>query len=255
MKTTKLFAAAALLLAAGTALAGTMVIKMKDGTTASYDTAQIESVRFSDPGTASREGRSIFEERFGGELSDAWEKIGVVGGDFARFARNAASSLDVSVPAGNSWGKTGIMSRERLFSITKDMENNPLKIKLTFDPAKTTGFCVTLSEAKHPDIWVAQNAWFHVGRRSKVETFAYFANTQNKADGSAEAHGPSDMAETVTITIKPGFVRYETDSGMVGEGPVSWAKAGASGYLYVFSHPAAQSEAAAFSLKSIKMYR
>jgi hypothetical protein len=179
----------------------------------------------------------------------------VVGGDFARFAKSAADSLDVSVPAGNHWGKTGIMSREQLFSVSKDMEENPLRIKLILDPDKTTGFCLALSEAKDADVWRQSNVWFHSGRNSRTETFAYLVNTQNGGESYGDVKGPGDMPEVVTLTIKPGYMRVETDTGMVKEGKFAWLKPGVSAYFYLFSHPKASGEAAAYALKSVKIYR
>lgn len=257
MNTKKMLAAAAAMSIAGTALAGTMIIRLKDGTSASYDTAQIESVRFSDAGGSgsTREGRALFEERFAGNLSEAWEKIEVVGGNFSKFAINTATAFAVVVPAGNYWGKTGIMSRDRFFTVNSNMEENPLKIKLTFDPDKTTGFCLALSEGKNADVWVLGNMWFHFGRKSATETFANFVNTQNGGENYGSAEGPGESPETVTLTIKPGFIRAETSTGMVREGKFAWLKPGTSAYFYLFSHPAEVNGPAAFALKSIRMYR
>ncbi|MBI5884346.1 MAG: hypothetical protein HZB91_14720 [Elusimicrobia bacterium] len=255
MKTTKLFAAAAMLLAAGTALAGTMVIKMKDGTTAAYDTAQIESVRFSDSKAASREGKAIYEENFTGALSDAWDKTEVAGGNFEKFARATASAFEVVAPAGNNWGKTGIVSHDQLFTVNANMEDNPLKLKLTFDPDKTTGLCITLTETKTFDVYWAANVWLQMGRRSKTETFAYLGNTRNDEENYKDVSGPAEMFETVTLTIKPGFIHAESSTGMVKEGKFAWLKPGTSVFLSVFSHPKAAGEAASYALKSVKIYR
>ncbi|MBI5208692.1 MAG: hypothetical protein HY927_01810 [Elusimicrobia bacterium] len=256
MKTTKLFAAAATLLAAGTALAGTMVIKMKDGTTAAYDTAQIESVRFSESGARSaREGKALYEENFAGSLSAAWEKSEVAGGNFDKFARATGGAFEVSVPAGNSWGKTGIVSRDRLLTVNAGMEENPLKLKLTFDPDKTTGFCIALAESKVSDVYWTTNMWFHFGRKSLTETTAGLANTRNDTESYTGDEGPSEIPETVTFTVKPGFIRAETSTGIAREGKFSWLKPGVSAYLYVFSHPMHQNDPSTMALKSIRLYR
>ena len=50
-----------------------------------------------------------------GGLGEVWDKLQAVGGNFDKFARFDRGALVVDVPAGNYWGKTGVLSHERTF--------------------------------------------------------------------------------------------------------------------------------------------
>ena len=149
------------------ALATTMTIEFKDGTAVRFDTSKIASVTYSDTNQAVTH-RYLLEESFQSGLGQTWEPFGVVGGDFNRFGRVAPGRLEVDVPAGNHWTKTGIMSRLPLFTVAPGMEAAPLRIELTFDASKTTGYVIGLTEVKDADMWRQQNVWFHFGLSSAV---------------------------------------------------------------------------------------
>lgn len=247
-------AALLILLSAGVVLAATMVIRLQDGTTVSYDTAQVASVTFSE-GAHSRSagGAPLFVEEFSDGLSSLWEPIQVVGGNFERFAAIVNGKLTVSVPAGNSWGKTGIMSRNPLFSVDANMAANPLRVSFEFDPAGTTGYIIALSQAKDPDVWRVQNAWFHWGKPTLIEGKAYLVNTQNNGDKGGETRTSGQAPGNVTLAVRPGGVEATMPNGSRISAQISWLKAGVPVYLYVFSHPWNQHEAAALTLKAIRI--
>ncbi|MFH0801543.1 MAG: hypothetical protein V2A78_04040 [bacterium] len=237
------------------ALATTMTIKFKDGTVVNYDATKIESVIFSETATpGAQEGTAIFEDTFPSGLSDTWEPIACAGGSFDKFAKALPGRIEVIVPEGNSWGKTGIVSRQPLFTVGPDMETAPLALELKFDPARTTGLIIGLSESKTQDLYWAQNVWFHIGRPSVTATSSDFSNTQNGVENYGSAKGPAAFPGTVTLTIKPGFVSVETSTGIKQEGKFSWLKPGSSAYLYIFSHPTAEGLPAAFILEKIRMF-
>ena len=68
---------------------------------------------------------------FDGKLGDQWLELSTSGGDYSKFAQIKDEMLVVDVPAGNSWGKTGIRSAETLFKIPAESENKA--VKLTFN--------------------------------------------------------------------------------------------------------------------------
>jgi len=255
MKSPRKTVLAALLAAAAVTcvLATTMTIQFKDGTAVRFDTSKIASVTYSDTNQAVTH-RYLLEESFQSGLGQTWEPFGVVGGDFNRFGRVAPGRLEVDVPAGNHWTKTGVMSRLPLFTVAPGMEAAPLRIELTFDASKTTGYVIGLTEVKDADMWRQQNVWFHFGLSSAVETFGYLVNTQNSGESYGQLKGPAAAPETVTLTITPGMVRLETSTGMKSEGRFSWLKAGTPVYFYLFSHPRDDGGPAAFALTSLRMY-
>jgi hypothetical protein len=242
--------------AATCAVATTMTVHLKDGTVAKFDTSKIASVTYSETvsTTQPQTNKPVLEESFRSGLSGTWEPIAVVGGDYNRFAKITPGLLEVNVPAGNHWTKTGIMSAKPLFTVTAGMETAPVRIELTFDAARTTGCVIGLTEAKDADMWRQQNVWFHFGVTSPTETFSYLVNTQNGAESYGTAKGPASAPTTVILTITPGFVRVETSTGMKGEGKFSWLRVGAPVYFYIFTHPKGDQGPAAFALQSIRMY-
>ncbi len=249
------FAAICLMFAAVSfSSASTLVIKLTDGTALSYDTALISSMFFADSQASSQPGNApLLTEDFSSGLSTIWEQIQVVGGNFERFAKVSPGKLAVTVPAGNSWGKTGIMSRTPLFSVDAGMTDKPLKISFDFDQSATTGYVIALSQSKNADVWVTQNVWFHWGKPTFIEGKAYMVNTQNQGDKGGESKTPALAPKNVTLSIRPGAVEASTSHSTKTEAQISWLKPGVPVYLYIFSHPWNQHEAASFTLKSIKV--
>lgn len=236
--------------------AASMSIRFSDGRIVVHDTNRISSITFDGgvPQTSQPEmGTFLLNEDFLAGLSTIWEPIQVVGGNFSRFATVAHGKLAVSVPANNSWGKTGIMSRTPLFSVDSGMAANPLKLAFEFVPEQTSGYIIALSQAKDADVWRAQNYWLHWGQPSIISGKIYAANTQNSADKGSEAATPPQAPGTITLAIRPGSVEATTSQGARLSMNLSWLKPGVPVYLYVFSHPWNQHGAAAFALKSIRV--
>jgi len=245
------------LLSSCIAFAATMVIKLQDGSTVSYDTSQVSSVTFTGavPTVAPPQAGAapLFVEEFNSGLGALWEPIQVAGGNYEKFAAMANNKLTVTVPAGNSWTKTGILSRSPLFSVDANMASNPLKLSFEFDPAGTTGYVIGLSQGKNPDMWHLQNVWFHWYKPTFIEGKAYMTNTQNSGDKGGDSKTPPQAPKNVTLAIRPGSVEATLSGGSQFTANFSWMKPGVPVYLYIFSHPANQQEAAAFVLKSIKI--
>jgi hypothetical protein len=240
--------------------AASMVIRFQDGRTVVHDTNRISSITFDGishhpqpPVSVPSAENYLLNEEFANGLSTLWEPIQVVGGNYERFAALAPGKLAVNVPAGNSWGKTGIMSRSPLFSVDAGMTANPLKISFDFDPNQTTGYVIALAQAKDADVWRVQNYWLHWLRPTMISGKLYAANTQNAGDKVAEAVTPSQAPNTVALAIRPGSVEAITSQGTRLAMNLGWMKQGVPVYLYIFSHPANQHEAASFALKSIRI--
>jgi hypothetical protein len=198
-------------------------------------------------------GVRITEEFKGGKLSALWEPIGVAGGSFKRFARLDPGKLTVSVPAGNSWGKTGVMSREPLFTVEESMAKTPLTIDFAFGNDAGTGYCIVLSAVKDPDVWRQPNVWLHWSRKSDEEGAFYFANTQDSGEDYGEARTAAKADRMVTLSVSPETVKVDTSQGKHLTGSFSWLKAGTPVHLYVFSHPLHAGGPAGLVLHSIRV--
>jgi hypothetical protein len=201
--------------------------------------------------------RQLFTDDFSGGYAKNWTGIQAAGGNFTSFATTTTGEVYVNVPAGNSWGKTGIRSTYDMFNVRSDFDSSPLVLNFTFDPARTTGYRVVLSETAYDDIWQYSNVW--TGYIYNPDTGAGsfdLVNTQNTADTSTSLTTlPATAPETLTLTIKKKHVKAELSGGYVLEGDYAWLDVNKTVYVYVFSHPYAQGTAAKFALKSVRATR
>ena len=100
------------------------------------------------------------ETLFDGAPTPAFEPAAVAGGNFEGFARYAADGLEVDVPAGNSWAKTGFISAEPLLALDDRNALTPTRLTLGFDPGRTRTVVLALAGDKVVEMWPGHNAWF-----------------------------------------------------------------------------------------------
>jgi hypothetical protein len=195
-----------------------------------------------------------FNEDFrSGKLSAVWEPLQAVGGSFKRFAKVESGRLVVSVPPGHGWGKTGIMSREPLFTVREAMAKTPLTVDFAFGDDRSTGYCIALSAVKDADVWRQANVWLHWAKKSEAEGAFYFSNTQDREEDQGATKTEAKPSRMVTLAISPETVKVTTSQGQHLSGTFSWLKAETPVYLYVFSHPAGDGGPADMVLHSIRM--
>ena len=212
-----------------------------------------EKVAATVPLQSAPEPSALFVETFKSGYENTWDPSSVAGGNYDRFAK-VSGALIVSVPEGNTWGKTGVVSKTPFITIQEGKDAAPQKIEFVFDENDTTGFVIALSKDKAADVWWASNVWLHWSRRSVTAGAFEFLNSQNSSESYGSTPTPAKAPAKVTLLIKPGSVRFESSQGASKEGSFSWLKSGASAYLYIFSHPPTEGAAASFTLKSIKVY-
>ena len=246
-----------------------MTIVFNNGATITYDTDEVRSIMFS--GTpmmpvASPSGSpfSIAQpamiEDFDDGLGNRWDPVAVVGGDFGRFARFESGKLVVNVPRGNWWGKTGIQSRQPVFTVDRSFETQPGLVLIKTDPALTTGFVITLAPAWHNDVWVLVTVWVHiVGATDEGEGSVLLINTHGPekygSDGILPIQ-PAKAPEWVGLKVYPGKVALQL-SGM--DAPVvvdmDWIREATPVYLQIFSHPRAEGGPCAVAIDQIQVGR
>ena len=180
-----------------------------------------------------------------GGLGEVWDKLQAVGGNFDKFARFDRGALVVDVPAGNYWGKTGVLSHERIFSLGTE----PMNVTVRLDSSRTTGVCVAFASSPHPDVYVLQNVWFSWTRTSAAaQAGIWFGNTQNGNDGHVdELLAPAPPAE-LTFTLQPGRASVRLPDGKTRTIAIDWLKPGTPIFAHVFSHPADSQRPAKFAM-------
>ena len=201
--------------------------------------------------------RTLFTDNFSTGYATNWTSIQAAGGDFAKFAKNTTGEVYVDVPAGNSWGKTGIRSSYFLFDVRDDYKTAPLQLKFTFDPARTKGYRVVLSTTVYDDIWTAQTVWTGYIYDAVANTGNFdLSNSQNTSDTSTSRTDlPTTAPATFTLTVGVQHVKAEQAGGYVLEGNFAWLTSGQKVYAYVFSHPALEGAASSFALQSVEAKR
>ena len=258
---------AGVLLAATVALGASIVIRFKDGTQVSFDLPQgiseIESLSIQpaggSPATVSLKD-VVFRDTVDAGIGDKWDPVSLSGGSFERFAKVADGKLVVSVPAGNSWGKTGIKSKKPLFTVDEAMATNPMKVVLDFDPQNPTSFLAARVPGDAADAYALQNCWFvWSGPLAKRDPYLCLINTRNRTvekavDGTDPKH-PATAPKQVVFSVCPGTVELSMSSGQQFKVQLPWVAVGTPVYLHVTSHPAAEGDPASFSLDTVTVGR
>jgi hypothetical protein len=185
-----------------------------------------------------------------GSLGSAWDTLAAVGGDFERFARFDGSGLAVSVPEGNSWGKTGLMAKEAMFTIGR----TPTKVTVGFDPGRTIGVCVAFAATRMADVALADNAWMS-WVRSESGNDCWIGNVQDAWGGRSPGVGsrlgraPSSLA----FTLAPGTFTMTPAGGATQSVAISWLQEGVAVYPYVFSCPSESGKPSGFALTAFEI--
>ncbi len=193
----------------------------------------------------------------GTQLDPYWSKIAVVGGNFDKFAKISGGKLSINVSSGNSWGKTGVVSKAPVFTVETGMASNPARILLEFDPSETENFVAALAPTMYPDVWLTTNTWISWVKKPGTEISSFvLASPQGEGAPTTEAEKAGRKnPQHMSITVYPGKVEVkDLVSGETLVGNYSWMKAGTPVYFYLFSSPYIEGGPAKFSLKSFKVF-
>jgi hypothetical protein len=199
----------------------------------------------------------VFTENFDQGLRNVWTSISAAGGNFTRFGRVEKGKVLVSVPAGNSWGKTGVRTIQPVFKVDDTMKTDPMQIVLNFDPDNTTGYIVAIAPESSSDVVHAMQSWFHWYRRPNGEAGIYLRTfrTNQTASLAPSAKAPTTAPRQVVFSVRPGSVEVFTSSGEKFTLAQDWLKSGTPIYLHVHSHPGPEGDPASFALDTVTVGR
>lgn len=185
---------------------------------------------------------------FDGHADPFWEPVGVAGGDFARFARYGGGALVVDVPAGNGWGKTGLMSVQPALHVERRSDVAPYRFTVRTDPERTTGLVVALSATRSADMWSAEHlAWISL-IRSESGTYELFLQQTPYFSWARPLTG--SWNGQLTVTLASDGLRVSVPGGPSIRTPVG-TRDGADYYLQVIAHPPRSSAPATLVLRSV----
>jgi hypothetical protein len=151
------------------------------------------------------------EVLFAGEMSDSWVPYQADGGKFKDFAKLEQGMLVVDVPAGHSWGRTGMHSNASMvFSPRGGSEG--VRLSVLLDPQGTTDAVVSLvpAEAKTNDEWRYHHVrvGMHLEADDGPQTMTLWIAQQAVMTREIAA-----VPERIDIVLRPDDVVVVTDSG------------------------------------------
>ena len=198
------------------------------------------------------------ESLFSGALDARWEKLQAFGGDFAAFAKLEPGDLAVDVPAGHSWGHTGLVNASFAGAFLDDFGTGAEQtFTFRLDPARSTGFVAALVNDRD---WCA--------RGGNVNGIAFVFASKDGGGATARlvdlGDGGKDRvkvdlaaagAKEVAIALTPGRAAVSLDGAKLGEGDTKGVAAHAALSLCVFSQGRDVNLPGAFTLKEIVVDR
>ena len=190
---------------------------------------------------------------FDGSASPAWEPIGVAGGDFDAFARYEGGALVVDVPAGHSWGKTGLLSVEPLLKLDPRIRQTPARIELQLDPSRPQNLNVALSTRKIADMWQDHRGWYsftHIPER-QVWVMGFRHSPYQGWSREVDAEWVAEKWNgKVRIDIGEGWTAMELPGG-----PRLYGSMGVGPYYHLYAvvqaHPPGEQKPASLVLRSV----
>ncbi len=190
-------------------------------------------------------------------LGNAWTPYSAHGGDYARCARLGEHGLEVSVPAGSSWGKTGLMSPEPVVWLDEFGPDAEVRVVFEFEPSKTTGFVIALTpfyglNGNDPDNNQVSLHWRRtadgdVGKAS----FKVFPDAG--WDPLWEVVTPPDAPSRIALVLTPQGVHVEAPELPDTEQSWSMMRLGQGLRVYVFTHPDQVNQPVKMMLKQIRL--
>ena len=98
----------------------------------------------------------------GAKSAVEWETVGLNGGDFTKFGKLTDGRLAVSVPAGDGWRNTGVLSKTPIVVFDTFAAEAPYRLQLKFDPQRSTDFVIQMMSPRTWDrrrqfVWLGVN--------------------------------------------------------------------------------------------------
>lgn len=189
---------------------------------------------------------------FDGQMSELWLPLSTAGGDFSRFARIEDEALVVDVPAGNSWGKTGLWSRNPIaMAATAD---GIARVRFDFDTKATTSYVLAFGSADNAEEWEAHDIRFTWSSAAdgSTGTAALFVRRQEVWRIETGSEPPAEIAIAIG---GDSVVKVELPDGRWMEAMLPGGIPTEGYRIYALAHAPAHGLAARMTLRSIALER
>ncbi len=140
---------------------------------------------------------------FQGQMTDSWQPYASAGGNFKKFAKIKKGVLEVEVPAGNNWGKTGIASRvPLLLASSKRVQKLTFSLLSRADDGYVISF-VPQSSHNQQDEWWAHEFRIGLGKQADKQELSLFVRRE-KVDSLFIA--PGSLAKLQVLRFPDGEI-------------------------------------------------
>jgi hypothetical protein len=192
---------------------------------------------------------------FDGSESPDWLPIAYSGGRVEDFLRYGEAGLEVTVPAGNGWGSTGLYSATPILGVPFAWASTGQRLRLRLDPARTTGFVLALvpPESLGRDDWGG-----HEVRLAYVEPQEgppqMIAWTRQSERDRVTITDKAALAE-LSVTVWPGGLLTVQDAAgrMLIQAPTPDLTAGSRMHVYAVASAADAEAPVALALRDIRL--
>jgi len=189
---------------------------------------------------------------FSGAPSPAWEPVGYAGGSFADFAHYTPRGLAIEIPAGHSWGVTGLLSRDPVLVLDPRHRLTPARFEVDLDPVFGPAFVMALSGTRTPDMWLDHFAWVALmpqpGRDSWALTLHNSVYSQWTREISAQVM--LDWNGKLIVETAPGWLSVQLDGGPKVRADLNMPE-GVPIYAALLAHAPAEGLAARLGLRAL----
>ena len=191
---------------------------------------------------------------FKGNASPLWEPISYAGGSFDAFASYDAKGLRIDVPAGNSWGVTGLQSVDPILTLDARNSRTPARIEVDIDPATNPNFVLALTTSRVPDLWPDHLAWISLMPQPGRDSWALTLHQSIYSQWTREVSGEWMRAWDGRLIVEtaPGWLSVRLPGGPVVRGIVPVAE-GVPIYASLLAHAPAEGLPASLILRALRV--
>jgi len=191
------------------------------------------------------------KELYSGEDAQQWETVGVAGGSFEKFGHFEDGKMVVNVPENNSWGKTGLLSKEKFINFNNRLKNIPYRVKIELDPSGTTGFIVVCSPRKTADMWHSHQLWISlIQLENGSYNFKLYGTGNTSWERIIDPKMMNDWNGILEILFENKSTTVRLKKGICITAPVGY-RPFTSAYTTILSHPAQKQGSSKLILKNI----
>lgn len=186
---------------------------------------------------------------------DIWREKASGGGDFAAFAALRDDGLHVSVPAGHSWGVTGLVTGRPVLGLPDGNDTPaPERLRGTVDPTASDSFAVAILPDAEGDVWLSAIGYADI-QRAADGRFRVRIYTCGSGDRVAETLVDGTWSGAFDLIVRPDRLELALDDRRLSTTLLSCRLPDAGAHVAVFAVAGKENEAASLHLTGLSIDR